>query len=73
MNEKIKMILEWIRDPFGRKQLSEKHDPIIQDMKSTQEHAKLTLAKREQFPIGAMVGNPDFRRRNNGHIKEPLG
>lgn len=58
--ERLSRILS---DPFGLREISETHEPILHAMEETKERAKIVRVSR--FPISAQVGNPRLRRREN--------
>ena len=73
MNSTAKAMIEWMKDPFGKGNVTKTHDPILEAMKSTKLQAEEALRLRTQFPIGAMIGNHDFQRSKNGKSKNTVG
>lgn len=64
MKELMRNILSWAKDPFGKNKIVTTHDKIISDIKVTKSQAQ-RITVHSEFPIGSMVGNANYRRRQN--------
>jgi hypothetical protein len=71
MNSILAAIKEWIKDPFGRRELTEKHNRILFEMYETRQLAGLTRSQRQAFPIIRMVGDNTARGRHNVPTTRP--
>lgn len=60
----------WIHDPFGRKQIMNRHREVLGEMREVKTLVKTTTTKYEtqkSFPIGDMVGSRNLRRKRKTH------
>lgn len=62
----LRTLLDWLHDPFNKKQIKHVHEPILVNMTATTERAK---EKLRPFPIGSLVGNQQQRGDTNEYYK----
>lgn len=62
-------ITTWIRDPFGRKRLVQRHTEVISEIRTMKKLVHQTNRKydHQSFPIGDMVGSQVIRRKRIPH------
>lgn len=57
---------KWVTDPFGRKELLEKHEEVLGRIRETT--AAVSVISQERFPISRMVGHSYERpKRRSAH------
>lgn len=69
--ERIKnYVWQWIRDPFGRRRITQKHSQVLGEMRELKAAVQVTTNrydKNTMFPIGDMVGSRNLRRKRKHH------
>lgn len=59
-------LAQWVRDPFGRKRITSRHNEVLIEMREVKTLVESTTKKYENqtsFPIGDMVGSRNLRRK----------
>ncbi len=64
MGKMMQSLKQWLSDPFGKKDIVQKHDSLLNEITQVSRMSEPTLRKAEHrrgFPIAASVGNRRLR------------